>query len=969
MYGKIVQNNQALRMLNTCITSSKNNDFKIVHGIRWEICLSSDSYGKKKGNLSPNHSKQWSNHFHLAMEGPMFSWDVFNDETVKSLVAAFGEDITTITGAMARKKLSQQFVRPDEEFVKQTKDALVEVWLPQYTDAKLIVDHLRDEGIGPMCKARNQKDYVRYIKQTRNCLTLRKLLVDALLHFGGDEHYHDLSEGLIPRFAVLKIADQPVDRREGHDYQQRAWEALSANLSLAEAEASKVFNGLLVMPTGAGKTFTTVRWLITNVLCRGGRVLWLAHRHELLEHAAAEFHRMTGWLDSKMDLLRVRIVSGKHCAAHQIDPADHVICASVASLARRPDIREGLLKDPRLFLVVDEAHHSAAKSYYDIIKSLQKKIAYRMLGITATPTRTIDDERRILSKLFGGKIIYQTELRELVERGILSRPKPVRIQTEVNAEEGITKRDIDHIQQFQELTPEWLGRIATMTKRNRLIIDHFLKNQERYGKTLIFAINVTHAALLKEELCAQGIRAEYVASYRPDKTPGDPMDVIGRFRDGSLDVLINVQILTEGFDVPAIQTVMLTRPTQSEILVRQMNGRALRGPMVGGTEDAFIVSFEDHWQRFRDWESPLDLAPDIENVVVDLEDSTEREGSPSMADHLPWDLIRATSAAIRERGFEYKADAFEAVPHGWYVLERETADQLHRVTLPVYAHQQKCWEALFDELSGKTHHLKDDEDAIDDLFSDCDDPKPSDYDIQRVLGHFEHGGERPEFITLSDREWYDPYFIAEKIWIEDLGEKAKCLLVEERYQGRVSSSGRRSSLAMAIYPSLREYRAAIEDALFELRYPDSATRIHRAVPIFDPGPEEQLTPGPAHNLNELFQKVMAEGERLLGVQSLPNEECSIRWSRRLVKGWYGKATWVKTAPVGAGEIVINKLLDSGDISEETIQYLLWHEYLHLFLKDNHTKTFREYENYWPTGRSTALHELDNLNERFGIQYW
>ena len=118
---------------------------------------------------------------------------------------------------------------------------------------------------------------------------------------------------------------------------------------------------------------------------------------------------------------------------------------------------------------------------------------------------------------------------------------------------------------------------------------------------LVFAINVAHAKLLADRLRHEGVMADYVASYCPGESPDETGDedeadkankgILERFRDNGsgLDILINVQMLTEGVDIPKIQTVFLTRPTNSEILLRQMIGRALRGPRANGTEKAYLL--------------------------------------------------------------------------------------------------------------------------------------------------------------------------------------------------------------------------------------------------------------------------------------------------------------------------------------------------------------------------------------------
>lgn len=530
-----------------------------------------------------------------------FSWEPFSNSCIEGLARSLGHQQTADSPENPRELLSRRYKRPTEDFVRETKDALSSYWLPEYPGAGSLVERLMSAGIGPGGRPRSQSGYVEYIRNTRNCASLRRALQEALLRFGDmDRTPTDEDEDIlgVKRFAVLVPKQMELDPRRPYSYQTEAWNRLSAHL--AEAQTTGSFRGLLVMPTGSGKTFTSMRWLMEKVVNRGGRVLWIAHRHELLEQAAHEAHVLAAH-GSNRERLRVRIVSGMHCGVSQIDPADDIIVASVATLARRMDAIEQLLIDERTFVVIDEAHHAPAKSYRDILERILAGKHHRVLGITATPTRTAETERPVLARLFGQRVLYEVAIQSLIERKFLARPIPVRVDTKVDPEKEVTARDVEHLAQFNELSEEWLDRIARLTQRNQLILDHFCERREKYGPTLIFAINVAHAALLTESLRERGIQAEYVASYRPDGTALDNIEIVERFRRGQLDVLVNVQILTEGVDLPSVKTVLLTRPTCSEILLRQMIGRALRGPAAGGTEVAYLVSFEDHWERFQNY--------------------------------------------------------------------------------------------------------------------------------------------------------------------------------------------------------------------------------------------------------------------------------------------------------------------------------------------------------------------------------
>jgi superfamily II DNA or RNA helicase len=893
-----------------------------------------------------------------------FSWEPFSDSTVRVLAREIG---FTGSDGDAREWLSQKVKRPNDEFVRVTKDALARSWMLEYQGAKQIVEHLLESNVGPGGAPRSQAGYANYIAKCRNASTVRWKLLDALLRFGDRDRGSDdgIIDGVrVPRFATLRVLEQPEDARNPHIHQQHAWEALSS--ALATSEATGVFEGMLVMPTGSGKTFTAVRWLAQKVLPRGHRVLWLAHRHELLEQTATEFYRAARHIGG-VEKLRVRIVSSKHCAASTIDPSDHVVLAMVGSMARGREFIDPLLRDPKTFVVVDEAHHAAARTYRNLLEVQRQARRRALLGLTATPTRTLEDERGTLSALFGGRIFYQVEMRELIERGLLSRPRPVPVSTQVSAEEGVTPEDLDHLQRFDDLSEDWLKRIANYEQRNRVIVDHFLANRAKYGKTVVFAINVAHAALLAGRFREAGVRADYVASYRPDddrddsEVARDNKAITQRFRAGELDVLVNVQLLTEGVDIPEIQTVFLTRPTHSEILMRQMVGRALRGPAAGGTADAYLVSFEDHWERFLEWQHPLDLVADI----VEPQEVPDRSGvGHRLLEMLPWDLIKSTADAIRARGIDYAADAFEAIPHGWYVLERMVEDEETRHIVPVYEHQQPCWDAMLDAMqlaSPTTRSQLDVAYVTKEFFADCDLPLPSELDVGRMLD-FVRDGTRPEYHRLDQRKDCDPHELAKQVHERDLRAREIDQLLQNRY----------TELAKAIYPTLRDFKQAMDDALHELQHPGDATTVPKAVPIFRPGPTDQMRPPPegthAHDLDALMHEVLAQGREVLGMAEPLPFSARIEWTVRLVKGWYAMAYQQPGDVNGGGKIRVNRLLDSPDVSAETLRYLLWHEYLHLFLQQGHTKSFKQHETAWPAYVSGAR-ELDTLNERFGIQYW
>ncbi len=154
-------------------------------------------------------------------------------------------------------------------------------------------------------------------------------------------------------------------------------------------------------------------------------------------------------------------------------------------------------------------------------------------------------------------------------------------------------------------------------------MSRYISDRKRYGKTIIFADRWYQCEYLREALQHRDVRAGAVYSFvaidrggadvRNRRTASEAASENAKalldFKEGRLDVLINVRMLTEGTDVPNVQTVFLTRQTTSRILLTQMVGRGLRGQAFGGTENAYIVSFIDDWTHRIDWAAYDPLNP------------------------------------------------------------------------------------------------------------------------------------------------------------------------------------------------------------------------------------------------------------------------------------------------------------------------------------------------------------------------
>ena len=387
------------------------------------------------------------------------------------------------------------------------------------------------------------------------------------------------------------------------------------------------YSGLLVLPTGGGKTLTATHWLMGNILDSGQRVIWLAHRHELLNQARAGFEKVSfSDIARRKKQYNFRVISGQHDKPVNIKQTDDVIIASKTSLHKGFShlFEKWLAKsDSDVFLVIDEAHHATAEEYRELVEKIRQAVpSVKVLGLTATPFRTADSEQGLLKKVFYNDIAYKIDLRELITRGILAEPIFEEVSTEVDMTQFFQASDganaLSRIEQSTFFDIDSIGKkiatdIAENAERNKVIVDKYLENTEKYGQTLVFALNVTMAIALNKVFQDYGVKSDYVVSDIRDGATGavvsskENAEKIQKFRDEELNVLINVNILTEGTDLPKVKTVFLTRPTKSTILMTQMIGRALRGEEAGGTKDCYIVSFVDDWQSRIAWVNPEEL--------------------------------------------------------------------------------------------------------------------------------------------------------------------------------------------------------------------------------------------------------------------------------------------------------------------------------------------------------------------------
>lgn len=475
--------------------------------------------------------------------------------------------------------------------------------------------------------------------------------------------------------------------------------------------------GILVLPTGGGKTFTAVHFACRGPLSRGCKVLWLAHTHHLLEQAFASFAGGAGLIDEPKPELRVRVVSGmkgEHFPVHSIRPTDDVVMCSLPMACRavkeRHDAMEGFLSSSngKLIVVFDEAHHAPAPSHRQLLRELRERYpGVMLLGLTATPTYGNERKQGWLVELFPQGIVHQVTASELMAVGILALPV-------LHEERTAFTPDFDDreykkwLGTHRDLPEDIVNALATNQQRNNYIVAAYLQRREKWGKTIVFADRWYQCDYLREAFIKQGVRADVVYSHI-DADPGsaaarnrrgadENSRVLRAFKANELDVLINVKMLTEGTDIPDVQTVFLTRQSTSRILLTQMVGRALRGPKFGGTAEAHIVSFIDDWKQRINWASYDQLsASEVEDEIREL-----RKRPPV---HLiSIELVRRLARQMDSGNNVNPSPYRQFLPIGWYLVEYITRvegsdDEITvREQVMVFDHNKGKYASFLDAL-------------------------------------------------------------------------------------------------------------------------------------------------------------------------------------------------------------------------------------------------------------------------------
>jgi len=612
-----------------------------------------------------------------------------------------------------------------------------------------------------------------------------------------------------------------------------------AMMKISEQNQKTDFSAIVVLPTGAGKTLTAVYWLLKNAVNKHKKVLWLAHRHLLLEQAAESFvlNSYSNLLSERLNY-NYRIVSGIHDKPVNIQDDDDVLICGKDSIIKNLPALEKWIGKGDIYVVVDEAHHAVSRTYRKIIDFVKQSASHvKMLGLTATPYRTDDTERSMLGAIFTDDIIFSIGLDTLIKRGILSFPKYETRKTSFSAGEHISESVAKKISFSDNLPEDLANEIAENKERNHYIVKTYLEKKDDYQQTIVFAVNVNHAIELNALFAKYGVKSGYIVSDIRDAvtkvkiTKEDNERTIQAYRDKKLDVLINVNILTEGTDLPQTKTVFLTRPTVSKVLMTQMVGRALRGEAAGGTKEAYIVSFVDNWEDKIAFESPETIMLEGD-IPEDKKYEYQKKNLRYIAISLLEEFARIMDETVDTSELE-KLPFEERIPLGMYLAsytetDAETESSLEKNhAVLVYNNSKNAWESFILDLpniieANKIESENISNDVLGKMISDCKEkyfanivlPPCKESDIEAILKHFAYSGVAPAFKPISeiDRQKVNLASVAQEIYDEDWGERKRKEYLEQLWN-------QDSSLFKLYYTEYSYFWNQVHNELKKYSYP------------------------------------------------------------------------------------------------------------------------------------------------------
>lgn len=390
---------------------------------------------------------------------------------------------------------------------------------------------------------------------------------------------------------------------------------------------------MLQLPTGGGKTLAGVAMLV-GALAKGNRSLFVAHRLELIDQTVKTFARL--------DVLSIGVIRAKD---KRRDASQPIQVASIQTLVKR--------QWPTAQIVfVDEAHRACAKSYEKLWAAYPDAI---IVGLSATPCRA---DGRPLGARFE-HMVHGATYSQLIAEGFIVEPAVYGTPMLPDLSQVSTSGgDYD-----QEELARAVNKSALI---GNLLHEYQLRAEGR--RTVIFAVSIAHSQDIVAEFTAAGIAAEHLDGATAEE---ERRAILARLASGETQVVSNVGVLCEGWDLPACKCLLLARPTKSLALYMQMSGRILRP-----------------WCPLCDGKCEHESEPGhgtITPVVVDCGGNVDRHGLPH--EDRTWSLSekpkKGAGAPVKacKQCFAMIRASAKVCPHCGFVFPKSVAEPVEKEQL------------------------------------------------------------------------------------------------------------------------------------------------------------------------------------------------------------------------------------------------------------------------------------------------
>ena len=365
---------------------------------------------------------------------------------------------------------------------------------------------------------------------------------------------------------------------------------------------------LLVLPTGCGKTIVFSK-IIEDRVKLGERVLILAHRSELLEQASDKLKKSTG-LNTALE----------KADSSSLNSWYMVTVGSVQTLQREKRLKQ-FSNDYFDTIVIDEAHHCISNGYQNVLNHFDKA---KVLGVTATPDR---GDMKDLGTYFES-LAYEYKIVDAIKEGYLSKIQSLTIPLNLDLSGVATQNGDFKASDVSNVLDPYLEQIA----------DEMIKHCKN-RKTVVFLPLVATSQKFRDILNSKGFKAAEVNGESKDRA-----QILEDFDKDKYNVLCNSMLLTEGWDCPSVDCVIVLRPTKVRALYSQMVGRGTR--LHPGKENLLLLDFLWHVER-HELCRPAHLIAKSEEVVKKMTELSEKEvGNPLDLEEIE---VKATEEVIQDK--------------------------------------------------------------------------------------------------------------------------------------------------------------------------------------------------------------------------------------------------------------------------------------------------------------------------------